>query len=333
MSRFRVLSGTAAVLVGSALVYSYAWRAPQAPEAAGPQRLKPAMRAPVDAPQGKKAGKINGEGAIRYTAEGPSAIELRDVPRAAAGAAADLPRARRRADRVALQRRAGGGRGGRREGAEEERFRAELRRLAETGRPQDQVSSEFDAIDAATAARARASPRPCLRPRPRGRTEPRDRGRQHGLRGVRQAGPVSHGSDPVRHLLDPTQGGSNTNPGAPTPGCSAFTLQFGAQRGAVFDPDVVYDEAEDRFVICIDGNGDSFCVAASQTGDPTAAWYCYGFPTDVTALSSTSRTWGWAPTRSSWSPTSSEGRCPTASRVACSRWTRATCTTGRRSRW
>ena len=53
------------------------------------------------------------------------------------------------------------------------------------------------------------------------------------------------------------------------------------QRGAVFDPDVVYDEAEDRFVIGIDGNGDSYCVAASQTGDPTGAWYRYGFPTDV----------------------------------------------------
>ena len=31
MSQFRLLSGTAAVLVGSALVYSYAWKAPQAP--------------------------------------------------------------------------------------------------------------------------------------------------------------------------------------------------------------------------------------------------------------------------------------------------------------
>ena len=49
------------------------------------------MRAPVDAPKGKKAGKINGQGTIRYTAAGPSRVELRDVPREAAGAAADLP--------------------------------------------------------------------------------------------------------------------------------------------------------------------------------------------------------------------------------------------------
>ena len=214
MSRFRVLSGTAAVLVGSALVYSYAWRAPQAPEAAGPQRLKPAMRAPVDAPQGKKAGKINGQGAIRYTAEGPSAIELRDVPRAGRGSGDGPAGARRQADRVAFQRRAGGGRDGRREGAEEERLRAELRRLAEAGRPQDQAElgvrrdRRRRLLPGHAFRRDRAS-----RPRPRGRAEPRDRGRQHGLRGVRQAGPVSHGSDPVRHLLRPHAGRLEHQPG------------------------------------------------------------------------------------------------------------------------
>lgn len=60
-------------------------------------------------------------------------------------------------------------------------------------------------------------------------------------------------------------------------GCTAFADGF----AAVFDPDVVYDEAEDRFVIGIDGGGDSYCVAATRTGDPTGNWNGYGFATDV----------------------------------------------------
>jgi hypothetical protein len=91
MSRIRLLMGTAAASVGIALAYSYAWKPQQAPEATAPQRLRPAMRAPVNKPQGKTTGKINGQGTIRYTAAGPSAIELRDVPREATAAATDLP--------------------------------------------------------------------------------------------------------------------------------------------------------------------------------------------------------------------------------------------------
>jgi len=282
MSRFRLLSGTAAVLVGGALVYSYAWKAPRAPEAAAPPRLKPAMRAPIDAPKGKKSGKINGQGTIRYTAEGPSAIELRDVPREAAGAVTDLPV-----------------RGGKRI---ESRFSDEQVAAAVTAAkaqkrsafvqnfdgsqkpvgPKIKLSSEFDAIDAGdccqgTRFSATVPPDPDLAVGP-----------SHVIVVVNTAfevfdkqgrsltGPIQFAT-----FFDPTQGGSNTNPGSPTSGCTAFTFQFGAQRGAVFDPDVVYDEAEDRFVIGIDGNGDSYCVAASQTGDPTGAWYRYGFPTDV----------------------------------------------------
>ena len=50
---------------------------------------------------------------------------------------------------------------------------------------------------------------------------------------------------------------------------------------SAFDPDVVYDTVNDRFVLGIDGNGTDFCVAATQTGDPTGAWNRYGFPTNI----------------------------------------------------
>jgi hypothetical protein len=82
-------------------------------------------------------------------------------------------------------------------------------------------------------------------------------------------------------FFDPTRGGTDPGAGEPTPGCTAFAFQFGAQRSAVFDPDVVYDEAADRFVIGIDGDGTDYCVAATQTNDPTGAWNRFGFSTDV----------------------------------------------------
>jgi hypothetical protein len=46
-----------------------------------------------------------------------------------------------------------------------------------------------------------------------------------------------------------------------------------------FDPNVLYDEQADRFVLGIDGGGTHYCVAASATGDPTGAWHRYSFQT------------------------------------------------------
>ena len=63
-----------------------------------------------------------------------------------------------------------------------------------------------------------------------------------------------------------------------TPGCTAFD---GAGFAGVFDPDVVYDIVNDRFILGIDGDGTDFCVAATQTGDPLGGWNRYGFPTNV----------------------------------------------------
>lgn len=47
----------------------------------------------------------------------------------------------------------------------------------------------------------------------------------------------------------------------------------------VFDPNVLYDEREDRYMLGIDADGTHYCIAVSQTGDPTGAWNIYAFET------------------------------------------------------
>ncbi|MDX1503055.1 MAG: hypothetical protein R3325_11915, partial [Thermoanaerobaculia bacterium] len=55
-----------------------------------------------------------------------------------------------------------------------------------------------------------------------------------------------------------------------TPGCD----------GSPFDPNALYDEEADRFVIGADGGGSSYCLAASAGPDPTGVWHTYAFATD-----------------------------------------------------
>jgi len=47
----------------------------------------------------------------------------------------------------------------------------------------------------------------------------------------------------------------------------------------VFDPNVLYDESADRFILGIDADGTHYCLAVSQSGDPTLAWNLYSFAT------------------------------------------------------
>jgi len=47
----------------------------------------------------------------------------------------------------------------------------------------------------------------------------------------------------------------------------------------VFDPNALYDESADRFLLGIDANGAAYCLAVSQTSDPTGSWYIYAFNT------------------------------------------------------
>lgn len=56
-----------------------------------------------------------------------------------------------------------------------------------------------------------------------------------------------------------------------TPGCS---------NTAVFDPNVLYDEQADRFILGIDGDGTDYCVAATTGSDPLGTWNSYGFQTN-----------------------------------------------------
>jgi len=53
----------------------------------------------------------------------------------------------------------------------------------------------------------------------------------------------------------------------------------------LFDPNVLYDEQADRFILAIDGAGDNYCLAVSQTEDPTGGWWRYRFPADFNDLS------------------------------------------------
>ncbi len=47
----------------------------------------------------------------------------------------------------------------------------------------------------------------------------------------------------------------------------------------VFDPNANYDEEYDRYVLGIDADGLGYCIAVSQTGDPTGSWNLYYFDT------------------------------------------------------
>ncbi len=52
----------------------------------------------------------------------------------------------------------------------------------------------------------------------------------------------------------------------------------------VFDPNVLYDESTDRYILGIDADGTDYCLAVSQTGDPTGSWNLYSFPTGSASL-------------------------------------------------
>lgn len=54
-------------------------------------------------------------------------------------------------------------------------------------------------------------------------------------------------------------------------GCTAFA----------FDPNTNYDEDAGRYFVAMDGNGVDYCVAVSETSDPTGNWFFYSFPVDV----------------------------------------------------
>lgn len=72
----------------------------------------------------------------------------------------------------------------------------------------------------------------------------------------------------------------NTN-GSPLTGPITFAsfMSGNSNCTGVFDPNVLYDESADRFMLGIDANGTHYCLAVSQTGNPTGSWNLYAFST------------------------------------------------------
>ena len=240
--------------------------------AATAQAVRPgrSITAPARIIGASKSGKestINGEGTIYYLAEGPSAIHLSEVSRESLGAEGDETFVRG-GDRI------------------ESRFTDAQIAAAEAAAAAQPMSEavqnldgsqkpvgfkpkggvEFNAIDAVD----------CCTNTGFSATVPPDidmaAGPDHLIAVVNitfeiydKQGNSLGGPIPFANFFDNT------------PGCTAFDGGF----AQVFDPDVVYDTVNDRFILGIDGNGTDYCVAATQTGDPTGAWNRFGFPTNV----------------------------------------------------
>ena len=49
----------------------------------------------------------------------------------------------------------------------------------------------------------------------------------------------------------------------------------------LFDPNIVYDEEADRFLMGADANGTDYCLGVSLTNNPLGSWAVYSFPTDI----------------------------------------------------
>ncbi|MCI0397213.1 MAG: Ig-like domain-containing protein [Chloroflexi bacterium] len=69
--------------------------------------------------------------------------------------------------------------------------------------------------------------------------------------------------------------------GASLAGPTTFQSFMGSNPNCtgVFDPNALYDEQSDRYVLGIDADGTHYCIAVSQTGNPTGAWNIYAFQT------------------------------------------------------
>jgi hypothetical protein len=63
---------------------------------------------------------------------------------------------------------------------------------------------------------------------------------------------------------------------AATPFASLFQNVPGCS--GMFDPNVLYDDAYDRYIMGIDAAGQYYCAAVSQSGNPMGGWNLYRFP-------------------------------------------------------
>ena len=280
--RTSLAAGLAAIVVVAGCAAERPLQSSETTPAAESVRMWPGMRAP-EAIQQSAREKLRGATAkqvVRVDAEGPSTVELADVPQGPDAEGSELPV-----------------RGGERIGSPFSDEQVEAAQAAAATQPvspgiqnpdgsekpvgpKPQLRSSFDSLHAGecctgTGFSATVPPDPDMAAGPDHLVVVVNTAFEvYDTAGNSLTGPIQFAT-----FFDPTRGGTDSGAGTPTPGCTAFTLQFGAQRSAVFDPDVVYDEDNDRFVIGIDGNADSYCVAATATSDPTGAWNRYGFAT------------------------------------------------------
>lgn len=239
-------------------------------------RLRPTPTAPPEIynrGQNKKASKINGTGTLSYTAEGPSPIQISNVSRDFSSSNSDVDfvaggdriESKFTDEQIAAAVAA----------AEAQAKSAAIQNIDGSQKPvgfKPKGGVKFNAIDASD----------CCTDSGFSATVPPDidmaAGPDHLMVVVniafeiydKQGNSLTDGPIPFHNFFDGT------------PGCSAF-IDVGDGRivSGLFDPDVVYDTVNDRFILGIDGDGTDYCVAATQTGDPTGAWNRYGFPTDI----------------------------------------------------
>lgn len=244
---------------------------PSDEDAISTARLRPTPTAPptiLKRNKGNSKSKINGTGTIRYASEAPSPIRLSDVPRSTSSAGdndvdyvigGDRIESRFTNEQIEAAVAA----------ANAQAASAAVQNIDGSQKPvgfKPKGGVQFNAIDAAD----------CCIGSGFSATVPPD---------IDMAAGPNHLVVVVNITFEvyDKNGKSLTGP-VPfaqffdgTPGCTAFDGGF----AAVFDPDVVYDPVADRFVIGIDGDGTDYCVAATQTGDPTGGWNRYGFATNV----------------------------------------------------
>jgi hypothetical protein len=70
---------------------------------------------------------------------------------------------------------------------------------------------------------------------------------------------------------------SGTSLAGPTT-LASFFAPLGGDCTLLFDPNTLYDEEADRWIVSADGNGTTYCIGVSQTSDPTAAYFLYAVP-------------------------------------------------------
>jgi len=284
---FKIIVVIAAILlVGSVCYLTLVGNGKTGPElGAKPAKMLPGIHAPVkvQANRSTKKSKLKGSGPIRYKGSKPSPIKLADVPRTKRDKTESdgLVRGEDRIESRFTDQQIGDAQAkAMRQGSTAAVFNLDHSQKPVGFKPK--LISTFDSIDAGdcctgTRFAAFVPPDPDMAAGPNHLIVVVNSAFEvYDKQGNSLTGPIQFAT-----FFDPTQGGTNPGGGVPTPGCTAFTLQFGAQRGAVFDPDVVYDPVADRFIIGIDGNGTDYCIAATQTGDPTGSWNRFGFPTNV----------------------------------------------------